>query len=81
LFSNRIETASPAFARAVTLADPNTVWIISKGVVADDVAAGRLAMLDIALTSTQGAVGIMSRAEEVPSVAARRFVKHLSELC
>lgn len=81
LFSNRIETASPAFARAVTLADPNTVWIISKGVVADDIAAGRLAMLDIALTSTQGAVGIMSRAEEVPSVAARRFVKHLSALC
>ena len=30
LFDNRIETASPAFGRAVTTSDPNTVWVISK---------------------------------------------------
>lgn len=80
LFSNRIETASPAFGRAVTLSDPNTVWIISRGVVANDIKAGRLKMLDITLTSTEGAVGIMSRAEEIPSVASRRFAKLLSEV-
>lgn len=81
LFGNRIETASPAFARAVILADPDTVWIISKGVVADDISNGRLKALEIDLASTQGAVGIMSRAEEVPSVATRTFGKLLNRLC
>lgn len=81
LFSNRVETASPAFGRAVTLADPNTVWVISQGVVADDIANGRLKALNMDLTATEGAVGIMSRSEEVPSVATRAFVKCLSDLC
>ena len=81
LFSSRIETASPAFARVVTLADPRAVWIISHGVVADDIAQGRLKALDIDLASTNGAVGIMSRAEEVPSVATRTFAKLLGGLC
>lgn len=81
LFANRIETASPAFGRAVTLGDPETVWIISRGVVAEDIAAGHLVVLEIDLPSTQGAVGIMSRAEEVPSVATRSFARLLSTLC
>ncbi|MBU2980233.1 pca operon transcription factor PcaQ [Lentibacter algarum] len=79
LFQNRIETASPAFGRAVTLADPATVWVISKGVVADDIAKGRLVPLKIDMAATLGAVGIMSRAEEVPSVATRVFAKILNE--
>ena len=81
LFQNRIETASPAFGRAVTLADPNTVWIISKSVVAEDISKGRLVRLKIDMTQTLGAVGIMSRAEEVPSVATRSFSKLLNGLC
>ena len=81
LFENRIETASPAFGRAVAVADPNTVWIISKGVVEEDVEQGRLVPLNIDMTQTLGAVGIMSRSEEVPSVATRTFSKLLSELC
>jgi LysR family pca operon transcriptional activator len=81
LFENRIETTSPAFGRAVTMADPNTVWIISAGVVGDDVALGRLVPLKINMAQTLGAVGIMSRSEEVPSVATRAFSKLMSELC
>lgn len=81
LFRNRIETASPVFGRAVTLADPGTVWIISQGVVAGDITKGRLKMLDIDMRSTEGAVGIMSRAEEIPSVATRTFAKLLSDQC
>lgn len=81
LFENRIETASPAFGRAVTVADPNTVWIISKGVVAQDIAQGRLVRLPIEMAQTLGAVGIMTRSEEVPSVATRSFSKLLAELC
>ena len=80
LFSNRIETASPAFGRAVTLADPDTVWIISKGVVADDIESGVLRVLDLDMSTTQGAVGIMRRAEEVPSVTVRAFAKLLGVL-
>ena len=80
LFRHRIETASPALGRAVTMADPATVWVISKGVVADDIANGRLVLLKIDMAATLGAVGIMSRAEEVPSVAMRVFCKILSEL-
>ena len=81
LFRNRIETASTAFGRAVTISDLDTVWIISKGVVADDIAEGRLVLLNIDMSQTAGAVGIMSRAEEVPSVAASSFSKLLGELC
>lgn len=81
LFRNRIETASPALGRAVTMADPNTVWFISKGVVADDIASGLLMPLKIDMAQTLGAVGIMSRAEEVPSVATRSFSKQLNDLC
>ena len=81
LFRNRIETASPDFGRAVTVAEPNTVWIISKGVVADDIAKGRLVRLKIEMASSQGAVGIMSRAEEVPSVATRTFARLLNDMC
>lgn len=79
LFRSRIETASPAFGRAVTLADPATVWVISKGVVSDDIADGKLVPLKIDMSATLGAVGIMSRAEEVPSVATTAFAKILNE--
>ena len=81
LFHNRIETASPAFGRAVVLADHATVWVISKGVVAADIANGTLVPLEIDMSATLGAVGIMSRAEEVPPVATRSFSKILNELC
>lgn len=79
LFHNRIETTSSAFGRAVTMADVDTVWIISKGVVADDLVTGRLVQLPIDMAATNGAVGIMSRAEEVPSVATRAFSKLVAD--
>lgn len=81
LFHNKIETASPDLGRAVTVSDLDTVWIISKGVVADDIASGPLVRLDIDMASALGAGGIISRGEEVPSVAARIFAKLLNDLC
>jgi LysR family pca operon transcriptional activator len=81
LFEDRIETTSPAFGRAVTLADPNTIWIITKGVVADDIAQGHLVPLNIDMTQTLGAVGIMSRSGEIPSVATRTFSRLMNDLC
>lgn len=81
LFQNRIETASPAFGRAFVMANPDTAWIISKGVVVEDIAGGRLAQLTVDMAPTLGAVGVMSRAEEVPSVATRSFSKLLNDVC
>jgi len=77
LFGNRIETASAAFGRALTLACSNTVWIISRGVVAQDIAAGRLVRLAIDTAPTLGAVGIMSLADDIPSAAVRAFTRVL----
>lgn len=79
LFRNRIESASSSFGRAAVLSDLRTVWFISRGVVAADLADGRLAALDIDTSATAGAVGIMSRAEEIPSASARAFTKVLSD--
>ncbi|MBE0413725.1 pca operon transcription factor PcaQ [Yoonia sp.] len=78
LFRNRIESASPNFARTILLADPDTVWMISHGVVAGDLANGRLVALDFDMRATLGAVGIISRAEEVASVAAKSFCRALA---
>lgn len=77
LFPNRIESTSAAFGRAVVLADAATVWVISHGVVAGDIAEGRLVPLQIDTGLTAGAVGVMSRAEEVSSVPARAFLRAL----
>lgn len=73
LFANRIETASAALGRALTLADPGTVWVISRGVVLNDIEEGRLIRLDIDTTPTTGAIGVMSIADEVPTPAFRAF--------
>jgi len=80
LFGTRIETASAAFGRALTLADPGTVWIISRGVVAHDITRGRLVRLNIDTAPTLGAVGVMSLADEVPSAAFRAFGRVLDQV-
>ncbi|WP_439156366.1 pca operon transcription factor PcaQ [Yoonia sp.] len=77
LFSDRIETTSAAFARTVTLGPAQAVWFISEGVVADDIAQGRLVPLNINMEPTTGAVGIMARSEETPSPVAQLFRKAL----
>lgn len=81
LFHKRIETTSPAVGRALVEQDLNTVWIISRGVVENELANGRLVQLDIDLSPTKGAVGIMSRSEEVPGVPSRVFARVLGDLC
>ncbi|MCC1494640.1 pca operon transcription factor PcaQ [Cognatishimia sp. F0-27] len=75
LFENRIETTSSSFGRAMVLCDPELVWFISRGVIADDVAAGRMVALELDMTATVGAAGIMSRSEEVPSALVRAFAR------
>ena len=59
----RIETVSGAFGR-VYARQCDAVWFISAGVVASDIAEGRLARLPIATGGTEGPVGLMTRAGE-----------------
>ncbi|MEP2639681.1 pca operon transcription factor PcaQ [Roseobacter sp.] len=81
LFSNRIEVASTAFGRAATLANPDTVWVVSRGVVAQDLADECLVALPSDIVSARGAIGIMSRAKEAPSTAAVVFTTLLHDRC
>lgn len=55
--SARIESVSDSFGRAF-LRRSDAIWIISEGVVTDDVTAGTLALLPFDTTETQGAVGL-----------------------
>lgn len=73
LFENRIECVSGAFGRALTLGPLQPIWFISRGVVADDLAAGRLVMLDIDMGITDGAVGLMAPSEDRPSALVGLF--------
>lgn len=58
----RIESVSDSFGRAF-VRDSDAIWIISEGVVANDVAAGHLATLPIDTSETRGAVGLTMRAD------------------
>lgn len=74
--TDRIETVSMAFGRAY-VRNSNAVWIISRGVVADDVESGAIAELPVDTTGTAGPVGLTMRADETASPAARLLMQAL----
>ena len=59
----RIESVSDSFGRAF-LRETNAVWIISEGVVADEIAAGTVVALPVDTAETRGAVGLTLRADQ-----------------
>lgn len=63
---NRVEAVSEAFGRAMTL-NNDAIWIISEGVVANDIRSGQFVEMDIDTTMTAGPVGMMTRANETLS--------------
>lgn len=77
LFANRIESVSSAFGRTLALGPLQAAWVISNGVVRDDIADGTLVALKIDMKPTEGPVGIMARSEDRPSTAAHLFRKAL----
>jgi LysR family pca operon transcriptional activator len=79
LFDRRVETTSAPVARGLMDRHMDAVWFISRGVVAADIELGALVALDIPLDQTVGAVGIMSRADDIPTSAAQSFARMLSE--
>lgn len=80
IFQNRIETTSAPFARATLAGRSDAVWVISRGVVEADLDAGHLVVLDIALDQTAGAVGVMTRADDISTGPARAFMSVLAEV-
>ncbi|SFD09886.1 pca operon transcription factor PcaQ [Tropicimonas isoalkanivorans] len=71
---DRIETVSGAFGRNFTAAT-DAVWIISAGVVAKEIADGRLVRLPFETALTVGPVGLMSRPDAQPTPAEQMFRK------
>lgn len=69
-----IETVSDSFARGY-LRQTDAIWLISEGVVADDVALGTLATLPLDLSETLGPVGLTMRTDAAPSVATQLFLQ------
>ncbi|MFA7413976.1 MAG: pca operon transcription factor PcaQ [Rhizobium sp.] len=63
-----IETVSDSFGRAYITRN-DAVWIISRGVVADELKSGRLATLEIDMSETRGAVGLTTQAGVDPSAS------------
>ncbi|MGH6761761.1 MAG: pca operon transcription factor PcaQ [Phyllobacterium sp.] len=74
----QIETVSDAFGRAFVRTS-DAVWIISRGVVANDLADGRLAMLPIDTQDTKGPVGLTIRADTIPSLPLAILMQTIRE--
>jgi len=73
---DRIETVADAFGRAFTR-QTDAVWIISRGVVALDLAEGALVELPFDMGDTSGPVGLTLRADGGDSPALRLFTAAL----
>jgi LysR family pca operon transcriptional activator len=73
-----IETVSDAFGRAF-LRQSDAVWIISAGVVANDIEAGVLVALPIDTDETKGPVGLTMRTDTTASPAFAVLLKAIRE--
>ncbi|MFC0220293.1 LysR family pca operon transcriptional activator [Pseudochelatococcus lubricantis] len=74
----QIETVSDAFGRAF-VQESDAVWIISEGVVARDIAEGRLVPLPIDTGETTGPVGLTMRTDTVPSAGLQILMQTIRE--
>ncbi|MGD9480415.1 pca operon transcription factor PcaQ [Shinella sp. G-2] len=76
---NQIDTVSDAFGRAF-VRESDAIWIISEGVVAADIAEGKLAALPIDTGGTKGPVGLTMRADAVPSMPLAILMQTIREV-
>ncbi len=73
-----VETVSGAFGRVYTR-ESDAIWIISRGVVWNELAEGRLARLPFETSLTRGPVGILRRDDAEPSAEEGLFVSALTK--
>lgn len=76
---DEIETVSNAFGRSY-VRQTDAIWIISEGVVANDVAEGQLALLPVDTSETLGPVGFTLRADTAPSLAATSLMQAVRDV-
>jgi LysR family pca operon transcriptional activator len=69
-----VETVSNAFGRSY-VRQTDAVWIISEGVVANDVAENQLALLPVETSETMGPVGFTTRTDTTPTLAATSLMQ------
>lgn len=69
---DEVETVSNAFGRAY-IRQTDAIWIISEGVVAEDLINNHLAMLPVDTRETTGPVGLTTRTDTVSTLAADSF--------
>ena len=58
----------------------DAIWLISQGVVAEDVTQDQLALLPVDATETLGPVGLTTRADAVHSLAATALIQAIREV-
>ena len=76
----QVETVSLALGRGLVQAS-DAVWFISQGVVAEELAAGTLAALDLGGLAQAGPVGLTLRSGQEPSDALRQLMQALRDAC
>ena len=76
---DEIETVSNAFGRSFTRYS-DAIWIISEGVVAEDVADSQLALLPVDTAETLGPVGLTTRTDTSQSFAAQALIQSIRDV-
>lgn len=76
---NQIETVSDAFGRAFVRSS-DAIWIISEGVVADDIGRGALEALAVDTSETKGPVGLTMRTDAVPALPLAILVQTIRQV-
>ncbi|QQR41086.1 pca operon transcription factor PcaQ [Devosia rhizoryzae] len=76
---DEIETVSNAFGHAY-IRQTDAIWIISEGVVSNEVAAGRLVLLPVDTSQTLGPVGLTTRTDTTPSLATTTFMQAVRQV-
>lgn len=74
----QIETVSDSFGRAFVRSS-DAIWIISTGVVANDVEDGLLSLLPIDTSETRGPVGLTMRTNALPSLPLEILMQTIRE--
>lgn len=77
VLNTAIETVSGAFGRVYTR-ESDAVWIISRGVVMNELAEGRLVRLPFETDLTRGPVGLLRRDDAEPEAEEGLFVSALT---
>ncbi|TGV73560.1 pca operon transcription factor PcaQ, partial [Mesorhizobium sp. M00.F.Ca.ET.149.01.1.1] len=76
--ATEIETVSDSFGRSF-MRQSNAVWIISAGVVANEIASGAFVALPVDTEETKGPVGLTMRTDTAPSPAFTILLQTIRE--